>query len=332
MRNFSLLLVLAALSPAFSGNAFAGSTVVPLPLANSAQVIEGVNGPLVLTSNGAATLRIPFAAQSTPQTLAVTLYFQEKSGFLRASWEGLQAETLSPDVYEGTGLSGQRTFLIPAWRFQQAGTLVLQSGGRELGVQKLRFTWLKQVPVLASSKSAVPAVVLENGESLTERQVLPTPLPPLEDTADGLVLRAALLSEPTVLVGGLIFPITLQAAPAQAKLEFWVSDLPLTARLRIQLKDKVVTETTPSLPDFTDPGYEKINGEWMYAGWRKVSAYLSGEALEKGDHDFVVQAVDADGHELITSWALKEAVLHLRYAAYLPSNDPTPTSVQPTTP
>lgn len=268
---FSALLLFGGLVP---GQAQVAT--IDFPLTNTAQSIEGVNGPLVVSSQSLASVRIPFAAQAEPRSLALTFYFTETSGFLRLVWEGRQSETICSNLYEGTGLSGQRTIILSAEHFQQPGQLVIQSGGIKLGIERLRLAWLQEYAVWAVSAADVPAAVLARGETVSAREVTVQLRPPLEDSVQGSVFRAVLLNEPMALIEGMVFPIQLPAQSDQLRFDFWVSDLPLTSRLRIICNDQILGESAPAVPDLADPGYVLYDGVWHYVGWRPVSIYLDG--------------------------------------------------------
>jgi hypothetical protein len=83
------------------------------------------------------------------------------------------------------------------------------------------------------------------------------------------------------------------------------------------------------IPDLEDPGYFQDKDQWTYQGWRKASILVPVSALASGENELYVVAVDVNGQEITAPWALKEAVLQMRYAAYAPAKQSPDSDVQP---
>jgi hypothetical protein len=246
----------------------------------------------------------------------VTVCFQEsEGGFLRILWEGQNggAVTLSENFYEGIGLANKRSLLLSRALVGEGGTLVFQSGDRDLGLDKLKLEWLRSVPVQVVEGEGDGLRVLEEGGKGLGADELHGDMPfPEEDLWRGEIVTAPLLEKPERIEEGTAFACTLEKVPEQALLEVEVAGLPVDRALRVWANGSDAGLLVPEVPVLEDPGYRQdAGGNWMYAGWRKARLLLNTEGLRADNNEFQFGPAGKDG--ALPPIAVKNLKLQLRY-------------------
>ncbi len=265
--------------------------------------------------------------------LLLTVIFDEKDGgFLRVYRKNQdQAQTISENLYEGTGMANQRTLLISGIDAQSPTTIVLQSSGAS-AVRRLVWEWpqTQQVPVVRVSTASV---VIRHDAILTSDEVSGQPLPTPQPGVLIDYTSTPLLDQPAQIDGSVVFKASLDRLPAYVRLEGKVSGLSLGQELECWINGQRAGVFALSLPSLRDPAYLLTPGIAPgLAGWRPGSLYIPAALWTSGENEIEIRPAGSEA----ASYAIKDMVLELVYAdassITVTSASQTPASAIPSNP
>jgi hypothetical protein len=275
-----------------------------------------------------ATLNLPIQPPDTTSSLLVTLFFQEKTdGFLRVIWKNASAsQELSSNFYEGIGMSNQRSLLISPDTLQGGGTLILQCGDMALGVQRIRFQWLKSQAGLVSPEILDTLVTPAPGSTQTAQAL--DGQPPAAGAAawQQQVVTVPVTDTPQRIEQGVEFSVQVDNAPASGRIKLKENGLPWGKHLVVWINQQRAGTMTPAVPDLTDDGFLPAASS-VYVGLREGSFFIPGSALKAGT-DTLQFSVEDDGQTDATApdpaaaplpLAVKEVVLQLNCPVTAPA-------------
>lgn len=266
---------------------------------------------------GAGT-RIAFRLTPPPgRDLLVNLVFDESdSSTLRVEWlrDGQSSpEVIAENLGEGLGVANQRPLLISASRLGGNGTLLVQAG-ENVGVNRVKFEWVSERTMLASSARFVPVVVTASRLALAEIDVDGAPRPALQDEWRGRVVRAPLTEKAEPLGPSVELVAALEQAPKAARFEAAVAGAFLDQEVWLVVNGQEIGPLAIEVPALDDPGYLGAEGrETEFAGWRRASAYVPAHVLLPGENSILLQMRSPFHAEYRNRSFVREAVLELSY-------------------
>jgi hypothetical protein len=232
-----------------------------------------------------ATLDLPILTPDTSASLLVTTYFQEKDGgFLRVIWKGTQgAVVLADNLYEGIGLTNQRSVLIPSAMLVGDGTLEFQSSDSALSVAKIRLEWLVGKVGLVSPEVNDVTVTAADGETQMS-QDLTGQTPPVQKAMwQDQVVSVPLTDAPVRIEAGVDFSVDIDKVPGTARVSLKEAGLALGQHLVAWVNGQRAGVISPNVPDLLDDGYSSDTaGVSSYSGWRDGSFYVPVALLQSG--------------------------------------------------
>lgn len=271
--------------------------------------------PVSAPGNGA---RVAFAlSPPTGRDLLLQFVFDEADGAgLRIEWLRDGSSTpvvICKDLSEGLGVPNQRQLLISASNLGGNGTLLLQGGG-QMNVNRVRFEWVSERTMLASSSRYVPVVVTASRLTLAEADVDGGPRPALQDEWRDRVVRAALTEKAELLTPSLKLVPTLQQAPVQARFEALLAGVYLDQEVWLIVNDQEVGPLAIDVPTLEDPGYLGLPGrETQFAGWRKASIHVPAHTLLPGENSVLLELRSPVNAGYRNKAHIRDAVLELSY-------------------
>jgi hypothetical protein len=170
-----------------------------------------------------ASLDLPLTVPDSGDSLLITIFFQEKDGgFLRLSWKNAAGEqVLSSNFYEGvSGMSNQRSLLVPSSVMAGGGTLILQCGDPVLDVQKIHFEWLENQAALVSPEQADLQVISGLGKRSDATWLDGQPAGSASPSLDGSLVTVPLVNAPQRIEQGVEFNLQLDGVPHAARISF----------------------------------------------------------------------------------------------------------------
>lgn len=317
LRFCAALLALAGAWPAAHAQ-IPDETVftVDLPFDASLPLPSWMHGPPVSAPGNGA--RVAFRL-SPPEgrDLLLHLVFDESDGTgLRVEWlrDGSSApEVIAQDLGEGLGVPNQRPLLISASNLGGNGTLLLQ-GGSKLNFNRVRFEWVSERTMLASSSRYVPVVVTASRLALAEADVDGGPRPSLQDEWRGRVVRAVLAEAAESLTPSLTLVPTLEQTPLQARFEASLAGVYLDQEVWLIVNDQEVGPLAIEVPTLEDPGHLGVPGrEVQFAGWRKASIHVPAQMLLPGENSVLLELRSPVNSGYSNRAYVREAVLELSY-------------------
>jgi hypothetical protein len=242
---------------------------------------------------------------------------------LRVDWmrDGSSVtETIAEDLGEGLGVPNQRPLLISASRLGGDGSLLLQ-GGDQLRITRVRFEWVSERTMLASSSRYVPVVVTASRLTLAEADVDGGPRAALRDEWRDRVVRAVLTEKAEPLTPSITLVAPLEQAPLLARFEVQLAGVHLDQEVWLVLNDQEIGPLAIEVPTLEDPGHLGRPGrEAEFAGWRNASVYVPVHLLAAGDNNLVLELRSPVNSGYANAPFLREAILELCYPP--PLRDP----------
>lgn len=287
-----------------------------LPFDAGQPIPAWMHGPPVSAPGHGA--RVAFRlSPPTGRDLLLQFVFDETEGsVLRVEW--LRDGTSTPviiaqDLCEGLGVPNQRQLLISASNLGGNGTLLLQGGGK-LTVNRVKFEWVSERTMLASSSRYVPVVVTASRLTLAEADVDGGPRLPLQDEWRDRVVRAALTEKSELLTPSITLVPTLEQAPMQARLEALLAGVYLDQEVWLVVNDHEVGPMAIEVPTLEDPGHLGVAGrEMQFAGWRKASIHVPSHLLLPGENSVLLELRSPVNAGYRNKAHLRNAVLELSY-------------------
>ncbi len=262
--------------------------------------------------------RVAFQLSPPPdRDVLVHLVFDgvEKGG-LRVEWmrDGQNVtETIAENLGEGLGAPSQRPLLISASRLGGPGTLIIQ-GSAGLRVQRIKFEWVSERTLLASSSRFVPVVLTASRLTLGEADVGSGERPALQDEWRDRVVRAVLTEKVEILTPSLELITALEKAPNLARFEASVVGVYLDQEVWIIVNGQELGPLAIEVPTLEDPGHLRIAGrEVEFAGWRHATAYIPSALLLPGDNSILLELRSPVNARYHNRAYIREAILELAY-------------------
>lgn len=289
-----------------------------LPFDAAQPLPSWMHGPPVSVP-GAGT-RVAFRLSPPPdRDMLVNLVFDgTEGGGLRVEWmrDGQNtSEVIAEDLGEGLHVANQRSLLVSASRLGGNGTLIIQ-GGAGLSVNRIKFEWVSERTLLASSSRFVPVVVTASRLTLGEADVDGGVRPVLQDEWRGRVVRAPLTEKAEILTPAIELVSTLEQAPAQARIEAAVAGVRLDQEVWLAVNGQELGPLAIEVPTLEDPGHLGQAGrEEEFAGWRKATAHIPAALLLPGENVILLELRSPVNAGYRNRAYIREAVLELAYPA-----------------
>lgn len=271
--------------------------------------------PVVAPGNGS---RLAFRlSPPADRDLLVHLVFDEaRSDGLRVEWQRdgqSTTEVIADKLGDGLGVPNQRALLISASRLGGNGTLLLQ-GAADLNVNRVKFEWVAERTMLASSARYVPVVVTASRLTLAEADVDGGPRPVLQDEWRDRVVRAALTERAEPLTPALELVAALEQIPNLARLEASVAGVYFDQEVWLIVNNHEVGPLAVEVPSLEDPGHLARPGrEIEFAGWRRATVHIPAALLLPGDNSILLELRSPANADYRNRTFVREAVLELSY-------------------
>lgn len=295
-----------------------------LPFDASQSLPSWMHGaPVVAPGNGA---RLAFRlSPPADRDLLLHLVFDESvGGGLRVEWQRdgqSTTEVIADALGDGLGLPNQRHLLISASRLGGNGTLLLQ-GSTNLNVNRVRFEWVAERTMLASSARYVPVVVTASRLTLAEADVDGGPRPALQDEWRDRVVRAALTEKAEPLTPSLELVAELEQIPNLARFEVSLAGVYFDQEVWLIVNNHEVGPLAVEVPTLHDPGHLGRPGrEREFAGWRIATAHIPAALLLPGDNSIMLELRSPPNADYRNRTFVREALLELSYPPALREPD-----------
>ena len=287
-----------------------------LPFDAAQRIPAWMHGPPISAPGHGA--RVAFdLSPPTGRDLLLQFVFDESDGaVLRVEWLRDGSSTpvvIAQNLCEGLGVPNQRQLLISASNLGGNGTLLLQGGGK-LNVNRVKFEWVSERTMLASSSRYVPVVVTASRLTLIEADVDGGPRLALQDEWRERVVRAALTEKAEVLTPSITLVPTLEQAPVQARFEALLAGVYLDQEVWLIVNDQEVGPLGIDVPTLQDPGHLGVPGrEVQFAGWRKANIHVPAHLLLPGENSVLLELRSPVNAGYRNKAHVRDAVLELSY-------------------
>ncbi len=262
--------------------------------------------------------RIAFSlSPPSGRDLLIHLVFDETvASTLKVEWlrDGQSTtEVLAENLGEGLGVPNQRPLLVSASRLGGNGTLIIQ-GGANLNVNRVKFEWVSERTMLASSSHYVPVVVTASRLTLAEAEVDGSAHPALADEWRDRIVRAALTEKAESLTSSLELMATLEQAPTMARIEASVAGVYLDQEVWLVINGQEIGPLAIEVPTLEDPGHLGLPGRGVeFAGWRRASAHIPPPVLLPGENSILLELRSPLNSGYHNSTFVRDAILELAY-------------------
>jgi len=329
MNKISRVVVrIACLVAVFAAQAVRGQVndvvfTADLPFDAGQSIPSWMHGPPVFAPGHGARVAFRLSPPVGRDLLLQFVFDETEGSLLRVEW--LRDGTSTPvviaqDLCEGLGVPNQRQLLISASNLGGNGTLLLQGGGR-LSVNRVKFEWVSERTMLASSSRYVPVVVTASRLTLAEADVDGGPRLPLQDEWRERVVRAALTEKAELLTPSITLVPTLEQAPVQARLEALLAGVYLDQEVWLIVNDHEVGPLAIDVPTLEDPGHLGVPGrEMQFAGWRRANIHVPAHLLLPGENSVLLELRSPINAGYVNKAHVRDAVLELSYPK--PSREP----------
>lgn len=283
-----------------------------------------MHGPPVSAPGEGARVAFRLSPPSGRDLLVHLIFDESNGGALRVEWlrDGSSTpEVISENLAEGIGAPNQRRLLISASNLGGNGTLLLQGGSR-INVNRVKFEWVSEHTMLASSSRYVPVVVTASRLTLAETDVDGGPRQALRDEWHDQVVSAALTEKAELLTPSITLVATLEQAPMQARFETFLAGVFLDQEVWLIVNDQEVGPLAIDVPALQDPGHIGLSGHQMqFAGWRRANIHVPAEFLLPGENSVMLELRSPLNADYRNKTYLRDAVLELRYPPALREPD-----------
>jgi hypothetical protein len=263
-----------------------------------------------------AELSFPVVPIVQDEDLVLTVVFNDlMAGTLSVFWENIDGkrEMLAANLFENIGLPDQRTLLISRPTMGGPGKVILQSSEAILNVIRIRLDWVRPGVVRLTDNQPNGALVTGGGKLLAPEEIDGTPLTPIADSWEGIILTSSVTERAERLDGGVDFQVSVPRKVNRGRIDVMVNGLPLNQSLDLWLNGVRLGSLAMEVPDLTDPGYDRranVPNDQGFTGWRRGVLYLPGDRLPVGDNHF--QFAGPRGLPL----AIRDFLLQVDYAPY----------------
>jgi hypothetical protein len=270
----------------------------------------------VALPNQHAELSFPVVPIEQDDDLALTVVFNDlAAGYLSVLWENIDGrrEMLAPNLFENIGLPDQRTLLISRPTMGGPGRVILQSSESILNVVRVRLDWVRPGVVRLTDNQPNGALITSGGKLLAPEEVDGTPLTPIADSWEDIILTTSVTERAERLDHGIDFQVNVPRKVNRARIDVMVNGLQLDQSLGLWLNGNRVGSLSMEVPDLTDPGFDRhanAANDQRFTGWRRGVLYLVGERLPVGNNHF--QFLGPTGVPL----AIRDFLLQVDYAPF----------------
>ena len=249
--------------------------------------------------------------------LLLQFVFEEASGAgLRIEWlrDGVSTPVvIAEDLSEGLGVPNQRQLLISASNLGGNGTLLLQ-GGERINVNRVKFEWVAERTMLASSSRYVPVVMTASRLTLVEADIDGGPRLALQDEWRDRVVRAVLTEKAELLTPSLTLLPTLAQAPVQARFEALLAGVYLDQEVWLIVNDQEIGPLAIDVPTLEDPGHLFLSGRAaQFAGWRRANIHLPAHLLLPGENSVLLELRSPVNSGYRNKAYIRDALLEMSY-------------------
>ena len=287
-----------------------------LPFDAAQSLPSWMHGPPVIAPGEGARVAFHLLPPAGRDLLVHLVFDEHENAGLRVEWlrDGQSTpELLAENLGEGLGLPNQRPLLISASRLGSAGTLLLQ-GGASLSVRRVKFEWVSERTMLASSSRYVPVVVTASRLTLAEADVDGGPRPALVDEWRGRLVRAALTEGAEQLSPSLELVTDLEQAPLLSRIEASVAGVHLDQEVWLLVNGQEIGPLAVEVPTLEDPGHLGEPGrETVFAGWRRASAHIPADLLLPGENSVLLELRSPVNAGYRNRSYVREVILELSY-------------------
>ncbi|MBU3664777.1 MAG: hypothetical protein FGM15_02695 [Chthoniobacterales bacterium] len=287
-----------------------------LPFDASQALPVWMHGPPVSAPGAGARVAFRLSPPADRDLLVHFVFDETEGGGLRVEWlrDGSGTpEVISENLGEGLGVPNQRPLLISASRLGGNGTLLLQ-GGANLNVNRVKFEWVSERTMLASTTCYVPVVVTASRLTLAEADVDGGPRRALQDEWRDRVVRAALTEGAELLTPSLELVSTLEQAPTKARLEASFAGVFFDQEVWLLINNQEVGPMAIDVPTLEDPGHlPGPDQRGVFAGWRKASIHIPAELLLPGENSVLLELRSPVNSNYRNRTFVRDAVLELSY-------------------
>jgi len=286
------------------------SVTVDFPLTGNWRPVSELAGAPTQqpSSDGEGTTDFVMLPVTDEAKVFVTVVFQENgSNDLSLLWKNEETgaqSILSALLTDGvTGLN-QRTVAIPANLASQGGHLVIS--GEQDKILRVRLDWIEPSPVYVAEAQEAP-VLVAHGKALGETDLSGGELLTPPDVWLGNVLKAPLQEQPAALSGSTEFIVPMEETGEQELLRARFLGVKMGGSVNVWINGRAAGTIQPATPALSDPGYLRVDGKAVYAGWRE-GALLVGDGLMKaGDNSIIIETSD-------TNVFIRDTALEIRTA------------------
>ncbi len=270
--------------------------------------------PLALPSKH-AQLSFPIVPVAADDDLALTVVFNDLvAGYLSVFWEDAEGQRsmLAANLFENIGLPDQRTLLISRPTMGGPGRLILQSSESVLNVIRVRLDWVRPGVIRLTDGQPNGALVTSAGKIFAPEEVDGTPLTPIADNWEGIILTTSVTDRAERLDRGIDFQVNVPRKVNRARVDVMVNGLPLNQSFDLWLNGIRVGSLSMEVPDLTDPGFDHANvsNDENFTGWRRGVLYLPGDRLPTGDNHFQFQGPSG------VPLAIRDFLIQVDYAPF----------------
>lgn len=287
-----------------------------LPFDAAQPVPSWMHGPPVSAPGSGARVAFRLSPPSGRDLLVHLVFDETAASTLRVEWlrDGQSTpEVLAENLGEGLGVPNQRPLLVSASRMGGNGTLIIQ-GGTNLNVNRVKFEWVSERTMLASSSRYVPVVVTASRLTLAEAEVDGGPRPVLHDEWRDRIVRAALTENAEPLTPSLELVSTLQQTPVMARIEASVAGVYLDQEVWLVINGQEIGPLAIDVPTLEDPGHLGLPGRSVeFAGWRRASAHIPPAILLPGENSILLEVRSPLNSGYRNNTFVRDAVLELAY-------------------
>lgn len=287
-----------------------------LPFDAAQPLPSWMHGPPVSAPGSGARVAFRLSPPSGRDLLVHLVFEETETAGLRVEWQRdgqSTPEILAENLREGLGVLNQRPLLVSASRLGGNGTLIIQ-GGDSLNVNRVKFEWVSERTMLASSGSYVPVVVTASRLTLAEAEVDGAPHPALVDEWRDRIVRAALTEKAEPLTPSIELVSTLEQAPTMARFEASVAGVYLDQEVWLVINGQEIGPLAVEVPTLEDPGHLGLPGRGVeFAGWRRASAHIPPPMLLPGENSVLLELRSPLNSGYRNRTFVRDAVLELAY-------------------
>ncbi|MCS7064008.1 MAG: hypothetical protein NZM04_08225 [Methylacidiphilales bacterium] len=254
------------------------------------------------------------------QALFITVFFRDRAnGYLKASWEtdAGQNYLLSENLFEGTGVPNQRSFLISSDRITNTNTLIFEAQENIDALIKVQFQWVsaETIHIIPEEHPSEPKLLLvdSNNKTYSQHDLSGEPQQPTVDYWQGRVINAAVIETYARIDEGVRFFVTLEKQPLHARIQTQIIGPALLDRIGVWVNDQYAGILNIEVPSLATSGiFERPNRQAYFAGWRQGTIYIDPKLLDSGENSILFEIRRRDPRDIFPIH-IKDFYLQLAY-------------------